>query len=105
MSRKNRIAALLHEKLSPIHSEILDESSRHHVPEGAETHFKVIAVSDQFESLTVLARHRLVNQILQNEFKTGMHALSIFTYTPIEWEKKHGSVPSSPVCRDGFDKI
>lgn len=103
MSRKDRITTLLHAQLNPLHIEVLDESARHHVPKGAETHFKVITVCDQFETLTVLARHRLVNQILQNEFDTGMHALSLLLYTPNEWEKKGGSIPSSPTCKDGFD--
>lgn len=87
MSRKIRIEELLNQELSPIYLSVDDESSNHHVPQGAETHFKVTAVSSKFIDLSRIARHRLVNRLLANEFELGMHALSMHLYTPDEWEK------------------
>jgi BolA protein len=96
MSRKQRIHDVLSESLSPQQLLIEDESSQHRRP-GVETHFKVVAVSEQFESLTLLARHRLVNTCLNQEFQNGLHALSLNLYTPSEWERR-ASVPKTPPC-------
>ncbi len=101
MSRKQRIHDALSMELKPVSLTIENESNRHHVPAGSETHFKVIAVSNQFEHLNRVARHRLVNHLLQDEFSTGLHALSLHLYTPSEWQEKTKDVPNSPACRDG----
>lgn len=41
-------------KLDPIHLEVVNESYMHNVPKGAETHFKVLVVSEKFESLPLI---------------------------------------------------
>lgn len=41
-------------KLEPIHLEVVNESYMHNVPKGAETHFKVLVVSEKFESLPLI---------------------------------------------------
>lgn len=41
-------------ELQPIHYEVVNESYMHNVPEGAETHFKVLVVSSKFESLPLI---------------------------------------------------
>ncbi|MDR3443458.1 MAG: BolA family transcriptional regulator [Legionella sp.] len=101
MSRKNRIELLLNQELTPVYLNVEDESANHHVPKDAETHFKVTAVSPRFIELTRIARHRLLNQLLSNEFELGLHALSMHLYTPEEWEK-NGTVLKSPSCKDGY---
>ncbi len=101
MSRKNRIENLLDQELKPLYLSVEDESSNHHVPKGAETHFKIVAVSLQFNDLTRIARHRLLNHLLGNEFEMGLHALSMHLYTPAEWEKNQ-RVSDSPTCKGGF---
>ena len=58
MLRKDRIEQILNQELQPTYLSVEDESANHHVPEGAETHFKVIAVSPRFSDLTRIARHR-----------------------------------------------
>lgn len=102
MSRKDRIEQLLTEQLSPIYLSVEDESKNHHVPEGAQTHFKVIAVSHKFTDLTRVARHRLVNQLLDTEFTQGLHALSLHLFSSKEWEIRNHSVANSPACKDGY---
>jgi BolA family transcriptional regulator, general stress-responsive regulator len=104
MSRKNRIEALLKQKLEPIYLNVEDESANHHVPEGAQTHFKVTAVSTLFVDLSLIKRHRLLNELLCKEFELGLHALSMHLFTPEEWGKKSTAVTKSPVCKDGFNK-
>lgn len=103
MTRKDRIDQQLTSELSPIFLSVEDESHNHHVPENAQTHFKIIMASTQFVGLTRVQRHRLINTLLKNEFDTGMHALSMFLYSPEEWEVKQ-SVPQSPNCRDGYKR-
>jgi len=101
MSRKERIQKRLQSALSPIHLEVIDESHMHSVPEGAESHFKVVAVSERFAEQKLLGRHRLVNQALKGELEGGLHALALHTWTPQEWFEKGGVAPDSPQCMGG----
>ncbi len=102
MSRQIRIQTLLDIQLSPVFLTVEDESKNHHVPKDAQTHFKIVAVSKQFNGLTLIARHRLINTLLHNEFDTGLHALSMHLYTPEEWQARTKSVDQSPACKDGY---
>lgn len=101
MSRKQRIYDALSVELKPDSLIIEDESHRHHVPNDAQSHFKVIAVATMFENLGRVARHRLINTLLVTEFQEGLHALSLHLYTPNEWALKTTEVPVSPDCRHG----
>lgn len=96
------VADVIKQKLidgfSPVHLEVINESNRHNVPLNSETHFKVIVVSEQFEGLRLLARHRLINTNLAEELANGVHALSIHTYTLEEWQDDV-QVPKTPNCR------
>jgi len=42
------------------HLEVINESHKHNVPEGAESHFNVVIVSSAFEGKKLLTRHRLL---------------------------------------------
>ncbi|WP_295384658.1 BolA/IbaG family iron-sulfur metabolism protein [uncultured Thiodictyon sp.] len=101
MNRQTRIANALAQALHPQHLEVEDESHMHAVPVGAESHFKVVVVSEQFGSHGLVARHRVVNRLLQGEFDHGLHALALHTWTPDEWREKGGAAPASPPCRGG----
>jgi len=102
MTRKERINQLINQELTPVFLDVENESNRHHVPDGAETHFKLSIVSEKFNDLTRIARHRLVNNLLAGEFNSGLHALSLHLYTPEEWQSRGKEVPNSPACRDGY---
>jgi len=101
MTRSERIRESLAAALGPVHLEVVDESHMHNVPAGAESHFKVIAVSDRFAERRLVERHRLVNQVLKGEFARGLHALALHTLTPEEWFDKGGAVTLSPLCMGG----
>lgn len=101
-SRKDLIMRQLTDAFQPSFIQVEDESSNHHVPKGAQTHFKVIVVSATFNNVTRVARHKLVNTLLKQEFDQGMHALSMHLYTNEEWEAKNQTVMSSPNCKDGY---
>ena len=66
--------------------EVVDESYRHNVPAGSESHFKVVLVSDRFTGERFLNRHRLIYSTLTEELSTTVHALALHTYTIKEWE-------------------
>ncbi|WP_428774624.1 transcriptional regulator BolA [Vibrio sp.] len=91
----------LHNAFNPDYLKVVNESYMHNVPAGSESHFKVIVVSDQFDGLRLLGRHRLVNQALADELAEHIHALSIHTYTKSEWQQQNQLVPDSPKCMGG----
>jgi BolA protein len=97
MTRKTRLHDALSSALLPVFLDILDESAHHRRP-GIETHFKIILVSEKFNHTTRLERHRLVNQLADDEFKSGLHAFSLHLYTPSEWEARGNPKPASPRC-------
>ena len=101
MSRKERLHNALFQELMPEQLIIDDESHTHHVPKDGESHFKIIIVSKLFQSLSRIARHRLVQTRVAQEFQTGLHALSLHLYTPEEWTKAQKTSLTSPVCRGG----
>jgi secondary thiamine-phosphate synthase enzyme len=101
--RKSRIKQQL-SQLQPEYIDIIDESDKHHVPEGCETHFKVVLVSEKFQGLSRVARHQWLYQLLSDELKTGLHALSLHLTTPIEWQEQGHRLQASPICRNGYDK-
>ena len=98
MSRLQRIESFLDRGIVLLHLNVIDESQGHNVPDGSESHFKVIAVSDDFEGLSRINRHRRINSLLQSEFDRGMHALAIHAYTESEWKDRFGEAPLSPPC-------
>lgn len=80
---------------------VVNESFKHNVPKGSETHFKVTVVSDSFEGVPLIQRHRSVNDILSQELNSGVHALSISAKTTSQWEKLGGTEHSTPNCLGG----
>jgi BolA protein len=101
---QEKIETKLHNALSPKHLQVINESYMHNVPAGAESHFKVVIVSSEFEGNRLIARHRKVNHILAEELQGSVHALSIHTYTESEWATENGLVPKTPDCMGGDKK-
>lgn len=88
MSMRERIVERLMEGLEPSFVDVADESALHAghagAREGGETHFRVRIVSEKFEGLGQVARHRKVYALLGREFADGVHALALQTLTPGE---------------------
>ena len=99
---QQRITQKLSDAFAPAHLEVVNESYMHSVPKGSETHFKVLVVSDKFDSVATIERHRLVNTCLAEEIGNPVHALSISAKTPKQWNGKQ--LEASPACRGGFGK-
>ena len=91
MSESNRVELIrecLEETLNPTELEIVDDSHLHvgHSGHGGAGHFQVHIISEKFNGLATLARHRLVYSALENMMQTEIHALSIKAETPNEDE-------------------
>lgn len=95
-NRKLRLEAVLTEQFAPIHLQVVNESHMHSVPVHAETHFKIVMVSDAFHALSRVQRHKLVYKALASELAQGLHAASLHTLTSQEWQ--NASIPDSPLC-------
>lgn len=64
---------------------IENESHRHSSGKGAESHFKVLVVSDAFAHQSLLERHRAVNTAVQMDGQLPVHALSIKAVTEAQF--------------------
>ena len=58
--------------------------------QGDGTHFEAVIVSPEFSGKTMLQQHQLVYKSLGDKMGTDIHALSMQTLTPEEWEQKKG---------------
>lgn len=67
---------------------VKDESHLHAghagAPDGGESHFRVTVISEAFNNLSRVARHRLVNSALRDELAGPVHALALSLMTPVE---------------------
>ncbi|MGU9977445.1 MAG: BolA family protein [Candidatus Oxydemutatoraceae bacterium WSBS_2016_MAG_OTU14] len=88
-------------KLVPEHLEVINESDKHNVPEGSESHFKLIIVSAEFSRQSLINRHRMVNEVLAEELANNIHALALRTLSPEEWVEKGQSTAPTPPCLGG----
>ena len=96
MSIQQQIEIKLQQAFSPAHLDVINESHMHRVAPGAESHFKVVVVSEQFVGQRPLARHRAVNSVLAAELSGGVHALALHTYTPDEWLLRREAPRTAP---------
>ena len=55
---------------------------------GDGTHFEATIVSSVFSGKTAVQQHQIVYQALGDKVGGEIHALSLQTYTPDEWERK-----------------
>ena len=77
---REQIEEKLRVAFQPAHLEVHDESYRHNVPAGSESHFKVVIVSDCFAGQRFLARHRLIYGELAAELAGSVHALALQSF-------------------------
>lgn len=92
MSVRDTIKAKLVAALEPTRIEVDDVSEQHRGHAGwrpgGETHFDILLVSPRFQGQSRIARHRMVNSILEQELTDSIHALSLDVQTPDEFAKK-----------------
>ncbi len=86
MKVEETIKQKLTEAFSPQSLDVVNDSHRHagHAgsPGTGESHFRVTVVSDKFNGLSRVERHRLVNDALASELSGPVHALAIKALAP-----------------------
>ena len=75
---------------------IVNESFMHNVPKGLESHFKIVVVTNDFNNLSIIQRHKLIYKILDN-LMNKIHALSIHAFNEEEF-KLNPVILDSPEC-------
>ena len=83
--------------------DIVDESHMHAGRAGQESHFKILMVSSAFTNLSRVQRQRQVQDLLKEEFESGLHALSLRLLTPAEAPDLLSSF-ESPNCLGSKEK-
>ncbi len=90
MKRKSKIEEIIKQNLNFEHYKIDDVSESHRghsgFVEGQETHLNILIVSDDFKNLNRVSRQRVLNQLLFDEFKNGLHAVSYSLLTKDEYK-------------------
>ncbi len=81
MNRKQRIDKLLSKKFDDFILEIIDNSNLHighnNFIGKDETHIKIVLTKKNESPLNRLNIHRIINDLLKEEFNKGLHSLEI----------------------------
>ena len=81
MNRKQRIYNILSIKFDKFVLEIIDNSNLHkghnNFKGNGETHIKIILTKKDNSPFNRLNIHRIINKLLEEEFKNGLHSLEI----------------------------
>ena len=93
---ENKIINTLNDCMDIFSLKILNESFMHNVPEDAESHFKIVIVSNDFNDLSLMQRHKLVYKHL-GSIMDDIHALSIQSFNEVEF-KPNPTILDSPEC-------
>jgi BolA family transcriptional regulator, general stress-responsive regulator len=91
---RNRLA-----ELAPLALEVVDDSAKHAGHAGARGgagHFDVTVVSERFNGLSQVARHRLVYGLLADLIPQKIHALAIRALAPASPPSAAGHNASQP---------
>jgi BolA protein len=88
MSLESQMREKLMLALRPSRLDVVNESHLHaghrSSPGTGESHFRVLIVSEAFAGKTRVERHRMINEIVVEELKGGVHALAIKACAPGE---------------------
>ncbi|MEZ4705399.1 MAG: BolA family protein [Bdellovibrionota bacterium] len=87
-----QIKSILERELSPEHVDVKDDSKKHkhHPGNTGGGHFELVVVSQAFEDVSAIERHRMIYTLLSMP-RPEIHALAMKLYTPLEWKKQHAS--------------
>lgn len=88
MDTRSRIEQKLRDVLDPVELDVIDQSAAHagHAGASGGGHFRVLVVSDAFEGMTAVQRQRRIYEILAEEMKSAIHALSMSCLSRSEYE-------------------
>lgn len=88
MSLQTRMREKLTLTLHPTRLDVVNESHLHAghggSPNTGESHFRLLIISGDFQGKSRVERHRIVNELLRDELRDGVHALAIKALAPGE---------------------
>ena len=93
---ENNIIDILNECMKLTSLKVINEGFMHNVPKDTESHFKIIIVSNDFNELSLVERHKLVYKYLDT-IMNDIHALSIQPFNEDEF-KLNPIILDSPEC-------
>ena len=93
---ESQIVNTLSSFMNLVSLKIINESFMHNVPEGSESHFKIVVVTNDFNNLSIIKRHKLIYKTLDN-LMNKIHALSIHAFNEEEF-KLNPVILDSPEC-------
>ena len=90
LSIDDELRQRLETNLQPVHLEMHNDSARHaaHVAAGKHggAHFQIVVVSPKFTDESLVNRHRMVYGAVGDLMDSRIHALSMKTLAPEEWQ-------------------
>ena len=91
MDISNKIEQKLIDNLELLHFEVKDFTGRHlnHEQHDGGFHLEAVIVSDDFINKSLIERHKMIYAALGDLLKHEIHAFSMKTLTPDEWESKN----------------
>ena len=91
MDISNKIEQKLNNNLDLLHFEVKDFTGRHlnHEQHDGGFHLEAVIVSEDFINKSLIERHKMIYTALDNLLKHEIHAFSMKTLTPDEWENKN----------------
>ncbi|MEJ2652262.1 MAG: BolA family transcriptional regulator [Gammaproteobacteria bacterium] len=98
--RMLRIRERLTAKLQPLQLEIVDDSHSHAGHAGARGgagHFTIHIVAQGFADKTLIERHRMIYDLLQDMMHSEIHALSIQARSPSELQASKPTTTQGPI--------
>ena len=95
---QNKIDKLLRDNLNISKLIIRNDSYKHNVPPNSESHFSVQIVSDDFQDLSQIQRHKIVYKAIES-LLNEIHAFSITAITTLEF-KENSSLRDTPECEN-----
>ena len=95
---QNKIEKLLKDNLNVSKLLIRNDSYKHNVSPNSESHFNVQIVSDDFEDLSQIQRHKIVYKAV-GALLAEIHAFSITAMTTSEF-KENPSLRDTPDCEN-----
>ena len=93
MSKQQELLERIQAEFQPHFVTVENESHMHSSGRGADSHFKLVIVSDVFEGMRKVQRHQKLYQLFADDLKNGIHL-----YTKSEWESLGEAFPKSPNC-------
>ena len=91
MNRKLRIEKIIRNTIKPNLMSVKDVSEEHRghnsFREGVESHFEIMLVSEKFSNKSKIKRHRVVNEMLKEEFLSDLHSVTLKLYSVEEYTK------------------